>query len=300
MHIRDHHVGDRSLRRHADDVLRCDGRRRADEVGNAAAAGDPGRAVFRRAVGQRVRLRDREDEGAAVHRDARDDDAAQGAVARDLGHAADLFQRHAGLYVDRAGFADRRPDSRAADSERGADPVPRRARRVDRAEPHDLRPLHVRARQQRGGAAAVRRERRCVEDRRLHVQRRGVRDRRAADRIAAQLRATGARAGLRARRDRGGRDRRHVAVGRRGQHRRHHHRRVHHERADQRAAHHVGRAGMADRRDGRDHHPRRLRGHPAPAPALTHARADGRKQAHRRITAGRAGISVDTNQGDAK
>ena len=71
--------------------------------------------------------------------------------------------------------------------------------------------------------------------------------------------------GYEARCDRGRRDRRHVAVGRRGQHRRHHHRRVHHERADERPAHHVGRAGMADGRDGRDHHPRRLRRHPAPA-----------------------------------
>ena len=36
-------------------------------------------------------------------------------------------------------------DSGAADSERGADPVPRRDRRVDRAEPHDLRPLRSRS-----------------------------------------------------------------------------------------------------------------------------------------------------------
>ena len=57
---------------------------------------------------------------------------------------------------------------------------------------------YVRARQQRGSAAAVGRERRCVEDRGLHVQRRGVRDRRAADRVAAEFRAAGARAGLRA------------------------------------------------------------------------------------------------------
>ena len=44
--------------------------------------------------GARFRHADREDEDPAVHRDARHDAAAQGAVAGRLRRQADLFQRH--------------------------------------------------------------------------------------------------------------------------------------------------------------------------------------------------------------
>ena len=62
---------------------------------------------FRRALRLRLRRADRQAENPAVHRDARHDAAAQGLVAGDLRHQADLLQRHARLPGDLAGFADR-------------------------------------------------------------------------------------------------------------------------------------------------------------------------------------------------
>ena len=139
------------------------------------------------------------------------DDAAQGAVAGDLRHQADLLQRHAGVPEHLAGLADRLVAPGAADPERGADPVRRRGGRQPGAQPDRAGPLHLRARQQRGGGAAVGRQRGPLEDRRLLAERRHLRHRRPADRLAPELGAAGARPGLRARRDRRGGDRRHVA-----------------------------------------------------------------------------------------
>ena len=117
--------GHRPLGRHADDLLRGDGRRVPHLLGPAVSASACSRrSVTGALVRLRLRLADRQAEGAALHRHARHDDAAQGPVARHLGHQADLLQRHAGLLRDLAGLA------RSADSfpalpipERGADPV---------------------------------------------------------------------------------------------------------------------------------------------------------------------------------
>src|SRR5439155_1527714 len=86
------------------------------------------------------------------------------------------------------------------------------------------------------------------------------------------LGAAVARAGLRARRDRRGGDRRHVALGWRGLDPRDGDRRVHHQHAHQRAAHPLGPAGVADRRHRRDRHPGGLSRHrPTAAAAVVNA-----------------------------
>ena len=82
-----------------------------------------------------------------------------------------------------------------------------------------------------------------------------------------KLGPAGAGCGLRAGRHRRGRHRRHVAERRRGHHPRHGHRRVHHQHLDQRPAHSLCAAGMADRRDRRHLDPGRLCRHAAPSSA---------------------------------
>ena len=73
------------------------------------------------------------------------------------------------------------------------------------------RPLHLRARQQRGGGPPLGRQRRRLEDGRLHGLRPVRRPRRRPDRRARQLGPAGARLWLRARRHLGCRHRRHLA-----------------------------------------------------------------------------------------
>ena len=147
---------------------------------------------------------------------------------------------------------------------------------LDPAQPHDARPLHVRARQQRGGGAAVRRQRRPLEDRDLRARRRYLRHRRHAHRLAPEFGAAGARPGLRARSDRGGRHRRHVAQRRHGHDPRHDHRRVHHERADQRPAHHV-----ASRRNGRSWSPASSSSSPSTPTSCGAGEMSGRRTSER-------------------
>src|SRR5690349_6378681 len=108
-----------------------------------------------------------------------------------------------------------------------------------------------------------------MEDSNLRPGRRDLRHRRIADRVASEFGATGPRPGLRTGSDCGCGDWRHVVERRLGHDTRHHHRRIHHERADQRLAHHVGCAGMADRGDRSHHHSRRVCRHLATPKALS-------------------------------
>src|SRR5438094_770731 len=78
---------------------------------------------------------------------------------------------------------------------------------------------------------------------------------------APQLGAAIARAGVRARCNRGRGDRRHFVERRRGLDPRNRHRRVHHQHAHEWAAHPLGASGVADRRHRRNRHHRRLPRH---------------------------------------
>ena len=71
------------------------------------SVGHRGGDFLRRAVRLRLGRADRQAEDPAIHRHAGHDDAAQGPVAGDLRHQADLLQRHARISQHLAGFADR-------------------------------------------------------------------------------------------------------------------------------------------------------------------------------------------------
>src|SRR5205807_2689809 len=140
-----------------------------------------------------------------------------------------------------------------------------RHRREPRALEDDPRSVHLRAREQRGGGAPLRRQRRSLEDRGVYALRPFQRPRRRAHRGAPELGAAVARPGLRAGRHRGRGDRRDLVVWRRGFDPRDRHRRIHHQHAHERAANHVGAAGVADGRHGQHRHHRRLPRHRPPA-----------------------------------
>src|SRR2546426_3522104 len=109
-----------------------------------------------------------------------------------------------------------------------------------------------------------------MEDGGLHAGRSLQRPRRRPDRRSTELGAALARSGLRAGCDRRRGDRRNVALRRRGDDPRDGHRRVHHQHAHERAAHHVGPAGVADRRHRRHRHHRGLSRHrPAAASGMS-------------------------------
>ena len=138
------------------------------------------RAARRRVVRRGVGRLHRQAQDPAFHRDARHDADLQGPVAGDLRRQADLFQRHARLHQDLRRLADRRRHPGLADTQRRAHPVPRRNRRRLHPGAHRARPLHLRARQQRGGAAPFRRQHRPLENRRLCAGRRRLRRCRAS------------------------------------------------------------------------------------------------------------------------
>ena len=133
----------------------------------------------------------------------------------------------------------------------------------------DPGPVHLRARQQRGGDAPVRRRGRPLEGRRLRRQRPVRRPRRRGHRGAAQLRTASPGRGLRARRHRGGRHRRHVAERRRGHDPRHRHRRLHHQHAHQRTA-----ASCRCPRSGRPSSPDRSSSWPSTSTSFADAASD--------------------------
>ena len=93
----------------------------------------------------------------------------QGAFARRFRRQADLLQRHPNFYMISQDSIDRHILPAA--------PIPNAAlilfvaggSRARRPQPHRARPLHLRARQQRGGGAALGRQRRRLENRHLRL-----------------------------------------------------------------------------------------------------------------------------------
>ena len=169
------------------------------------------------------------------------------------GTQADLLQRHRRASRDLAGFAARLISCRLRRFPNAvlilfvAAIVAAWSAQQDRA-----RALHLRARQQRGGDAALRRQRRPLEDHHLRAGRRSSAASPACC-IASRLNSAQPALGQ-------GYELDAIAAvviggtslsGGEGTHPRHRHRRVHHQRADQRPAHPVGAAGMADRRHRR-------------------------------------------------
>jgi len=68
LHLRHHHRRHRSLGGHADDVLLGDGRRRSHLLGHALRVGRAGGSRLRGPLRLRLRLPDRQAQGAALHR----------------------------------------------------------------------------------------------------------------------------------------------------------------------------------------------------------------------------------------
>ena len=147
-------------------------------------------------------LPDRQAEDPAVHRHARHDVGRQGPIAGRDERQANLLQRYAELRHDFSGVADWLLRAERADSQRRPHSVRPRDRRLGHPQSHRARALHLRARQQRGGGAAVGRQRRRVENRGLFPGRGDHRRRRPDHRLTPQLGPARARPGLRARGDR--------------------------------------------------------------------------------------------------
>src|SRR5882672_1751779 len=121
-------------------------------------------------------------------------------------------------------------------------------------------------------------------DRRLRGERPVRRAGWGAHRRPAQLGPAVPRSRIRAGSDRGRRDRRHLALGRRGDHPRHGDRRFHHQHPHQRPANPLGPPRVADCGDGRNRHRGGLPGHhPAPATDLVRI-SPNRRRLHKECT----------------